>query len=265
MPTLPEVQTGFKNAVFTGESDVLAPHIVEAGIPAKNRLQIYQNNTRILLAEALAATFPVVEKLVGADFFAALAKVFIVAHPPANPSLLAYGAEFADFIDTVEAAASLPYLSDVARLEWAWNQAYNAADAAPLVAGDLAHLPPESLAGVHLDLHPSAFLVRSAFPVGRIWEENQSEDGGAAISLDEGAAHLMVIRPGLDVEVRFLNAAQFAFFDTLAAGRTLTQAAEAALAEDDGFDVQALMTTALADGTFAGPGDAETNDEGESR
>src|SRR6266542_3456863 len=74
-----------------------------------------------LAAEALATTFPTVQALVGEDFFRMLARAFVGQSPPNQPVLAEYGAGFPAFIAGHDAARDLPYLADIARLDWALN------------------------------------------------------------------------------------------------------------------------------------------------
>src|SRR6202012_3874804 len=103
-------------------------------------------------------------------FFARLAGDFIRAYPPRRPELLHYGQEFSGFIAEYEAAASVPYLADMARLEYAWNVAYNAADRAPMAAQELARFAPEELESLVLATHPSLRFVASSWPVMAVWQ-----------------------------------------------------------------------------------------------
>jgi hypothetical protein len=74
------------------------------------------------LTEALKDAFPAVHRIVGPEFFQAMARAYIVLEPPRSPILLDYGAGFPDFIGEFEPAAVLPYLADVARIERAWRR-----------------------------------------------------------------------------------------------------------------------------------------------
>ncbi|WP_017668197.1 DNA-binding domain-containing protein [Sandarakinorhabdus sp. AAP62] len=150
--------------------DGVQPMFVSA---AGGRFTIYQRNHVASLTAALAKTFPVVQRLVGEPFFAAMAARFIFQSPPRVPMLADYGADLADFIAAFEPAESLPFLADVARLEYARVRAWHAADHAspPLDGADaVAALLPHRIV-----LHPSATLIQSDHPVLAIWAANQPE------------------------------------------------------------------------------------------
>jgi hypothetical protein len=117
----------------------------------------------------------VVQRLVGAGFFAYAADRYLRAHPPAGPCLAEYGATFPPFLRAFEPAWSLTCLPDVARLEWAMAVALQADDAAPLDPAAPAAVPPEETAAMTLRFDPSVTYLASRWPVDRIWQANQPE------------------------------------------------------------------------------------------
>ncbi len=205
----------------------------------------------ILLTAALKTTYPVVCRLVDERFFGFAAHAFITAHPPAHGRLMHYGDGFPAFLERFEPAASLLYLGDVARFEWAMNAAYHAADAVALEPAVLAAVPPGAIESLRLLLHPSVSLLASRFPVDAIWEANQPGRDGA-VDLGRGAAHLIVLRPKLEVVYRVLSPGAFAFLRSLAGGATLAVAVAVATATDPSFEVRGTLIDNLVAGTFSG-------------
>jgi hypothetical protein len=221
-------------------------------IPAAQRLGIYRNNTLLGLVDPLKATFPVVAQLVGEDFFRQMAKDFVRTHPPTRPELLAYGHDFPTFVAGYEAAATVPYLADVARLELAWNFAYNAPDRDPLPPQALAAFAPEQLETLLLTPHPSLRFVASRWPVMAIWQAHQSEGGlDRPIDLEAGGDMLLVYRPRQDTLIRKVGAGTFAFVMALAARQSLAAAYTSAVAGDPDFNVAGELSALLAADLFA--------------
>ena len=109
---LARLQAGFSRAML--EQGLPVPE----GLAPARRFSVYRNNLYARLSDALRSRYPVVERLVGRDFFYAAAAVFIGAHPPSSPVLIEYGEAFPAFLETFEPARELPYLADTARLEW---------------------------------------------------------------------------------------------------------------------------------------------------
>jgi Putative DNA-binding domain len=216
--------------------------------PAK-RFGVYRNNVVAGLVNALRSQFPVVEKIVGKDFFAATARVYAIAHPPQSPLLMHYGAAFADFIATFEPASVLPYLPDIARLEIARTRAYHAADAEPIDPARLQGLDRRELRHIRVTLHPSAQILRSRHPIVTIWAMNSGEAELRPI-VDEGAEDALVVRPRLEVTVRRLPPGGGAFLEALSAGAALAIAAESAAADCAQFDLTATLAGLIGSGAM---------------
>ena len=218
------------------------------GRPDALRFAVYRNNVAVGLIRALEARFPVVEKLVGPDFFKVMARAFVRVEQPSTPLIFAYGDGFADFIAGFEPAGSVPYLADVARLEALWTRAYHAADERSLDIAALAAVAPEELASLRLVAHPAAALVRSHFAIGSIWQAHQGETVGTPASA--AAETVLIARPDLAVTVTVLPAEDAAFAAALLAGETVGDAAQTALETDPAFDFGPAMVGLFALGAF---------------
>lgn len=169
------------------------------------RFEVYRASVEANLGNALRDTYPVVNRLVGEDYFGQVARAYLRAHPSRSGDIHAFGAEFESFLAAQDSAEDFPYLPDVARLECLAHQAFHAADAEPITLGALAELPSESYGG--LCLLPSVRLMHSEFPVHRIWQINQeSWAGDAVVRLEEGGVRLAVTREGLDIALLPLEA-----------------------------------------------------------
>ncbi len=234
-------QSIFADAMLDLEQPVPPSLGAPAAADPRRRFAVHRNNMVAGLVRTLAARFPAVVKIVGRDFFNAMARAFVLAHPPRSPLLAHYGDAFADFIDAFAPAGEVAYLGDVARIEAARTRAYHAADAVPLGADDFAAVPAEALGSMRLALHPSVEVVRSAHPIVTIWAMNSGEQPLGPID-DWRAEDALVARPYLDVEVRALRGGGAEFLLALAADRPLGEAAERGLAACPQFN----LTDALA-------------------
>lgn len=213
------------------------------------RFAVYRNNVVVGLVEAVRSGFPAVERIVGAEFFGAMARCYVIAHPPRSPLLMNFGDDFADFIDSFEPAAELRYLADIARLEFARRRAYHAADAAAVAPELLAGVPPQALAGTAFMLHPSVHVLRSRYPLATIWRMNSGDTEPAPV--DEAAPEdVLVLRAGYDVVVQLLGPGQAVLIDALRSGRPLGDAVEAALVEAPAFDLSAALAMLIGAGAI---------------
>lgn len=217
-------EASFASAVLEAACPLPDGLVDPLGRPAPRRFSVYRNNVVVGLTRALEEGFPALRKLVGDEFFAAMAREFLRAHPPRTPVLMFYGAEFPEFLEAFSPVAHLPYLADVARLEQALRESYHAADAAALAAGDLARIGLEGLFARRLRLAPSARLVRSAWPVVSIWRANMR--GGPVPQLLSGAGGeaALILRPDFDPEPHPLSPAAGEAVAALIAGQPLAEA-----------------------------------------
>jgi len=250
MSSLRELQAGFRAALLADDERAMALDVVDDGLSASARLAVYRHHVFTSLTGALEATFPVVCRLVDRRFFGWLADCYVRAHPPAGPCLFEYGADFAEFVATFPSCAHLPWLADVARLEWAMNAALHAPDAAALEPEALRALDPAALARLTLRLEPSVMPLESPWPVDAIWRANQPAADGV-VDLRAGGARLEIRRLDDDVIFRALPPGAFAFRAALAAGRTLEDAVERALAAEPSFDLASEIRALLDERVLA--------------
>ncbi len=191
------------------------------GAPAGRRFSVYRNNVAVGLKEALAASFPVVRKLLGDDFFGAMSGVFFRDHPPSSPLMMFYGEAMPDFLAVFPPVAHLGYLPDVARLELAIRHSYHAADAPAVGSEALGGLSPEALLALRPRLSPALRLVRSGWPVVSIWRANTE---GTPPPNSRQAEDALVLRPEFDPTVVLLPTGAADFIAALLVGRSFAEA-----------------------------------------
>ncbi len=216
---LRELERQFIDALFSSSAAPSIQRVIEAtdGRSAEAAFAVYRGSVYTGLTAALSAVYPVCRKLVGQRFFDALAERFITTTPSRSPDLTDYGGELADFIAAFAPAASLPYLADVARLEWAWHRAFNAADASSLNVRALQQVDEAQREQIVFALPDGSALVESAYPIHRIWEVNQDDfEGEATVDLDEGAVKLLVWRAQLNTRIDITDAPEWLFLSGVA-------------------------------------------------
>jgi hypothetical protein len=177
MPPLLETQREMARAILTGD---------ESGLALEERISVYRGTFQATLTRALRLTYPAVHKLVGEEFFAGAAALYAAGSPPRSSWLDLYGDGFADFLAHLPQAQGVPYLADVARLEWAVSQALHADDVA----------------------HPTIAEVRADHPVDTIWRAVLigDDDGLAALDVNAGPVALKIWRSDDGIEVERLGA-----------------------------------------------------------
>jgi hypothetical protein len=251
MTDLRDLQSEFATALLDPD---LAPPADVTSHTARSltrRFDVYRNNILVSVTDALETYFPVVSRLVGAAFFRGMAREYIRIDPPRSPILSQYCADFPAFISQFEPVQDLPYLGDVARLEWLVQRAFHASDRTPLAASDLEQIPKHCAADIVFELHPSAAIMASPFAVVSIWKTNACFAEVRPINLVVGGEAALVLRPALEVKVIQLPDGNQAFLRALRESVALGEAATYALARDETFNFQLALAGLIEAGTFA--------------
>ena len=209
------------------------------------RLAIYRANMVAAADKALASAHPVIRLVVGDEFFHGLAREYQRGTPSTSGDLTVFGASFGDFLATFEHTRGMPYLPDLARLEWAVHRAYGAADAPDWDPASLGTVEPERQAAIRFEWAPGTALVESAHPIVRIWTIHQAGyDGEFSVAWDK-ADTALVSRDGFVVTVADCGPADAAFIAASVAGVPFGDAAATALADHPSFDLGAVLGRAI--------------------
>ncbi|MFP8966391.1 putative DNA-binding domain-containing protein [Pokkaliibacter sp. CJK22405] len=202
-------------------------------------LEVYSNNRRVVLKSSLAAAYPVVKRIVGDEAFGLLCHHYLADVASISGNLHLFGVSLPDFIATTPLAEQLPYLIDVASLEWARHYCYYAPDSRDFDLSRLEAVDPEQLGLLVLRFAPAIRLIQSAYPIMSIWQFNQPEFSGAFTDLDQGAQAVAVTRPYGQVDMRTLSSDEAQVLAALQRGHTLSDALEHRSGDD--LDFQALL------------------------
>lgn len=203
---------------------------------------VYRNTTARGVVEALRAAYPTVDMLVGEEMFTQIALDYRHERPPAGPVLSEYGADFAAFLARQPWTCELPYLADIARLDWLWLESFLAPDAIAV---------PRAFGGnASIALHPAARFAWLATPAMTIWLAHR--DPWELTELDpdwieEGA---LFTRPGLGVRAELIDAALHHLLIACAAPAPIADVASAVAAAFPQANVPELLQRAVASGAL---------------
>jgi len=266
MSALPELQAAMGGALRDGPTPALWALFSEPRAVAERRFAAYRRNVIGNWRSALASTYPVLAQLVGQLRFGELADQYIAACPSVNGDLNAYGGELAALLDASALAKALPYLPDIARLEWALFVAYGAADTAEFDLAALASVPVDAQAALRLPVWAGATLIESPWPLLDIWQAHQGAPAerdtllaGIDLSPSGGSRGVLVVRSEGRVFPVALSSGEALFLRALQADQTLVEAIAAALAADPYFNPGAALQRLIA--LHALTGFEESNDE----
>ena len=240
-------QQAFAAALRDADGEATALGVL-AGDAARNQalLGVYRGNALANAGKALSLAYPVVMQIVGDEFFEALGRAFWRVQPPVSGNLNAYGEGFAAFLADFPHVQDMPYLPDVARVEWCVHVAYGAANHVPATVDLLARIDPEQVANTCFALQAGLAVIESDWPVVSIWQQHQP-DHTAPLDIDLDQAQLaLVFRQGLRPQLAQLSHAEAAFWRRLASGQSLGTALEDAVDIDTDFDAGAVLQAGFA-------------------
>lgn len=239
-------QSDFHAALLDADRPVPAGLRDPEGRPAGKRFDVYRNNVAVSLTRALETGFPVLRKLVGDEFFTAMAGVYLRSHPPGSPLLQLYGQAMPAFLRGFAPAKTLPYLADIARVELAVRHAYHAWDVEPFDPASLNTLGSAGLNAARFGFAPASALIRSPHPIWGIWRRNTETD---APKPQARAENILITRPEYDPVLTPLSPPQAVFVAALMEGQSLSQALLRAGAVPGSFDL--IQTLGLLFSTAA--------------
>jgi hypothetical protein len=253
MPELLDIQSDFATALRDADQTARARRWL-AGDDAHvdERIALYRATMVANGEKALSSAYPVIRQVVGQEFFRGLARAYQREIPSTSGDLTDFGAAFAGFVAAFEHTQSLPYLPDLARLEWAVQRAYGAADANEWDASSLGEVDPDRQAAIRFKWSPGIALVDSPFPIVRLWHLHQSgHEGEFKVDWDVGECAL-VSRDGFVVDVAALGRGDAVFMSRSLDGVAFGEASVAAVQAAPGFDLAGALGRAIASHRICG-------------
>jgi len=242
---LHELQHDFLTAIYdTANEEIAYQYIIEdEAHSASEQIAIYRGSIYGGLKNALAETYPVVKALVGDNFFEAMLGRYINAYPCQVQDLNKYGFELAAFIQNFKPAESIPYLTDVALLEWSMNFSSNAkVQASNLV--DLAAVNEAAQSNIIFNLPVGSTLLQSDYAVDDIWGAHQ-QDFSEDLNIVKDNFYYLIYKSSSDVNVDRLSDAQFFLLSCINTGMLFSSVCEKTLNEYPEAQINDLFSDAI--------------------
>lgn len=228
---LKQLQSNFSAAVFSNQRQLIAEAVLPQGeLSAEQRVGIYRNSVHGILWQYLASLYPVCNQLVGEKFFEGFSDLFIDQYPPTTPFLSDYGDGFAALMREREAFANMRWINQVAELEWARHQAWNAINQSVSNFSLLATLTEEQQLALQFQLPDSMQLLHSPHAIHQVWLAHQPEDSADKIPLEniqlQQEVHVIVWRKQRELHQVQLSQQQWQFLNAIRQNRTLAELSE---------------------------------------
>ena len=231
----------------------IEPLIDSNGIRADKRINIYRNNFKLSLTEALKSTFPVIYALLGDQAFTIWAYRFISKVPSTEGNLHNYGAKFPTFIQQQPeySQLQLPYLVEIGEFEWAYHEVFHETEIQPIKIENLASVDPSQYNEIIFEINPASRLIKSDFPLVKIWRLGNGLDSDE-VKLDTGGVSVLIARRELTLEFQQLSNEDYNFLRLTAEGNTLGTIVDTIGAKNPEFNFQECLHRQFQRNNFSG-------------
>ena len=266
-PTLQQLQRWMKGRIQPGRAadesaggavlSEQAPLNPQGGAPGEERLAVYAEGYVVRIREALAETYEAVLHVLGRETFAELAVGYARRHPSREYDLGLAGRHLPEFLAEHPLTRELPFLPDLARLEWAAMEAFHAFEQPPLSTAELAGLPAEGLERAHFLFQPSVRLASFGWPVVEIWEQRKRPREEVSVELAGRPQRVLIFQQGGQVHCELLEPAQHELLAALLEGRPLGESFEAWVGREEQPPISAWFAGWVQRGLITGLASAE--------
>ena len=244
MPRLCDLQQAFAEAIVEGKYQTATAAMAADG-SALRSVALYRGLIRNNFVQVLRITYPALHRLVGDRYFGVLARGYIKKYPSTGGDLFPYGRQLPAWLQHIEAP---PLLVELARLEWACHEVYQAADSSPLAPEQLQAMVSEDPSRVTIQFHQTARLLPFPLPVHRLWlalQPDASSDDVVDLPLPEEEIGVIVARSDGKVQVTPLAWLDYRVVEALSQGADVASIEQMALEFEPEFDFARMMTTLL--------------------
>jgi hypothetical protein len=177
MSALTDLQSDFQSFLLDGSERMLNRVTGTAKVSAEKRLAIYYDAYRLRLLEALTSNYPIVRAWIGDEEFENAGIAYLAAHPSRHFSIRWFGHRLPEFLAATETWRDSPFLAEMASLEWALSETFDAENGAVMGVEDMARIPVDAWPDMRLQFHPVVRRLNLRWNVPIIWKAvNQTLD-----------------------------------------------------------------------------------------
>lgn len=250
--SLQEIQEKFAASLLNAKFDSILPALKSNPLMKSDRFSIYRGNLLAIWNKTLANAYPVVQRLVGEDFFEDIARAYGREYPSHSGDLNFFGEHFPQFLKVQESLLAYPYIAAVAELEWLLHRSYYAPSEAQISLPQLISQAGDSVQQARLCFAPDVSFHKSEFATLAIWQAHQTTEIEELTTPIHTPTFGVVSRPRWQAQVTGLSEASYRALEALYEGQTLESALDLALQIEVAFDVGAQLQLWFAAGFFVG-------------
>lgn len=232
-----ELQSDFQRAIVEGDEkglEALLARIPDGPREKRDVLfSVYRNAYVLRLVEAMRNDNAVLHAFLGDEQFDDMARAYVAARPSTTPNMRWFCKGLPEFLRETEPFRDYPVVGEIAALEAALADAFDAHDSNVLALTDFAGVAVEAWRGLTFEAHPSARRLDLATNASDIWSAlTDGQDAPDPQTLDE-PERLIVWRQDTTAMVRAMSTEEAMLWDEAGGGLPFGVLCEMAATYDD--------------------------------
>jgi hypothetical protein len=211
-------QAEFQRGILDGDETVLA-EILDSPREKRDVLfGVYRYAYGSRLVEAMRNDHELLHLYLGDETFDEMGHTYVKACPSAHPNIRWFAQGLPAFLKSTAPYSGHPVLAELAGLEKALNDAFDAAEGKVVELADMAGFAPEAWSGLRFVPHPSAARLELATNAAAIWLALKNDKAPPEAAALDAPAHLLIWRQDVTPMFRELPAEEAMMWDEAANG-----------------------------------------------
>jgi Putative DNA-binding domain len=211
-------QSDFQRGILTADQSVLAEILDSPKEKREVLFGVYKHAYGSRLVEAMRNDHRLLHLYLGDEMFDEMGHAYVAAKPSQHPNLRWFSQDLPDFLKSAKPYSDYPILSDLAALERALNDAFDAVDAPELAVTDLTGFAPEVWNDLKFKAHPSSCRIDVATNASAVWLALKNDQTPPEAVVLEEPSRLLIWRQDVTPMFRELAAEEAMMWDEAASG-----------------------------------------------
>lgn len=211
-------QADFQRGILTGDDAVLGEILDGPREKRETLYGVYRHAYGSRLVEAMRNDHALLHSYLGDEMFDEMGHAYVKARPSEHPNLRWFSQGLPEFLKSAEPYCNHPVLADLAALEKALNDAFDAAEGKVLDLAAMAAFAPEQWNELKFQPHPSATRLDLSTNATAIWMALKNDETPPDAATLEAPSRILVWRRDTTPMFRELPAEEAMMWDEAGCG-----------------------------------------------
>ena len=211
-------QDDFQRGILSGDDSILAEILDSPKEKREVLYGVYRHAYGSRLVDALRNDHELLHSYLGDEMFDAMGYAYVAAKPSHHPNLRWFSQGLPDFLKATEPYSGYPIFADLAALEKALNDAFDATDAPVLALADMARFAPELWNTLKFQPHPTSCRLDVSTNAAAVWLALKNDETPPDAVALEQPGRLLIWRQDVTPMFRELTAEEAMMWDEAANG-----------------------------------------------